>query len=748
MLDRFFEAIGANFVFTVRPEFADLIYPRTRKIATFENTFAGFLNDEDIARVPIFAKDFDSRDVTLGQRVTLYPAVGGKLARLKGEAALAMKAAAIERGVTEDISVDPQNIFLGDAWYKFLGNCKFVIGAEGGLGVWDPDGSINDAVRAYTERNPEASFEEIEAACFPGLDGNPEFPGFSPRILEAALLGCCQILVEGHYRGILKPFEHYIPLKRDFSNFREVFVLMRDRALVDRLISNSFRDLVESDRFRYATLVNRVIGIIEQSSSERGELKFNHLPFEERFPIAELTATALKQGFGWPRIAERVADQIAAQQLPEVSDFVCANDVKTQAKYRVFDVMMQIVGGQKSDEAESALVSTMTMLGVDAHMAAAVASLLSDARHSDLARFAQAATRDTALAGLTSRLAPGAGTQFTPAEVARLEQIDRLIVSAGEGGLDQLEDFLARRDQAGPLMSVLADGGDTARFLIAVAGDRQSLAGLSSRLAPRSGEAFGADEIARLQRLDELVVRTAETGLDALFRQLAHGARAEKLLAALERGGDTARLILALAGGEAGLIGIASRLAPVAGEVFSAGEVLRLQQLDSLIVNAGARPLDEVVSDMVTEPERQCLVGLRAHPDMGEMVHKMLQMRARLELLSGQVAPANASAGIKLDASGGASPDVTRAGFQVLSAVVGPRGKSDEQIKAAAEVLDWPSSGLALLVIEASSRSETDPIAASKNVDTLRRVGQVFATGGIRSSLIGLIVGRNSKRND
>jgi hypothetical protein len=335
-----------------------------------------------------------------------------------------------------------------------------------------------------------------------------------------------------------------------------------------------------------------VIGIIEQSSSERGELKFNHLPFEQRFPIAELTATALKEGFGWPRIAERVADQIAAQQISEVSDFVCANDVRTQAKYRVFDAMMQIVGGQKSDEAESALVSTMTILGVDAHMAAAVASLLSDARHRDLARFVQAATRDTALAGLVSRLAPGSGTQFAPAEVARLEQIDRLIVSAGEGGLDQLEDFLARRLQAEPFMSALAEGGDTARFLIALAGHRQSLAGLTSRLAPRSGDSFSVEEVAHLQRLDELVVRTADTGFDAVFRQLAHGARAETLLAALERGGDTARLILALAGGETSLIGIVSRLAPVVGEAFSADEILRLQQLDSLIVNAAGRPFE------------------------------------------------------------------------------------------------------------------------------------------------------------
>jgi len=501
LLDRFFEAIRADYVFTVRPEFAGLIYPRTLKFARFESTFAGYLNDEDVERIPLFAKEFDAREVTLGQRVTLYPPIGGRLARLKGEAALAMKAAAIERGICEDISVDPQNVFLGDDWFRFLGNCKFVVGAEGGLGVWDPEGRINDAVRQFTELNPFASFEEIEAACFPGMDGNPEFPGFSPRILEAALLGCCQILVEGSYRGVLKPFEHYIPLKRDFSNFREVFLQMKDQALVERLVGNCFRDLVETDRFRYRTLVGRVIDAIGQTREAGRQSGFDELAFGDRFPVLELTGEAWKDGFVWPGIADRIVSKISSQQIPEVSGYLGPEDVRDQTQFRVFDALVHLAGAQEPQANGQRLAATLVILGVQKERASFLETLLNDPRQAELARFAEAAVNAPEVAGLVSRIVPKDGARFEKAELEQLQKTDELIVRTSETGLGTVFRFIAHGEPAERLLRTLESGGVRSQLILALASAPDEIDPLLDKLAPAEGNTFTSGEIVSLQRL-------------------------------------------------------------------------------------------------------------------------------------------------------------------------------------------------------------------------------------------------------
>lgn len=505
LLDRFFEAIRADYVFTVRPEFADLIYPKTLKFAKFESTFAGYLNDEDIERIPLFAREFHSREVTIGQRVTLYPPVGGRLARLKGEAALAMKAAAIDRKISEDISVDPRNVFLGDDWYRFLGNCKFVIGAEGGLGVWDPEGKINDAVRHYTEQHPSASFEQIEEACFKGLDGNPEFPGFSPRILEAALLGCCQILVEGSYRGVLKPFEHYIPLKRDFSNFREVFAHMKDDDLVERLIRNCSRDLVETDRFRYRTLVGRVISAIAQHDVVRSESAFSELSFEERFPIRELTRQAWSVGFTWPGISDHVVSKIAAQQHSEVTGYLVPNEVLSQTSFRVYQALVQIISDSDMNIQGRELASTLLVVGVNKERALFVDLLLSEPRLSELSRFTEAAVYAPEVAGLVSRITPKSGERFEGAELLRLQKIDELLVRTAEIGLEPVFRYLAHGESAERLLKALDEGGNRSQLLMALSASPPSISPLVDRLTPRGGSSFSDAEIASLQRLQSFL---------------------------------------------------------------------------------------------------------------------------------------------------------------------------------------------------------------------------------------------------
>ena len=111
---------------------------------------------------------------------------------------------------------------------------------------------------SYSRDHPEASFEEVEASCFPGRDGGIRYFAISPRHLEACATRTAQILVEGSYNGVLKPGEHYVELKCDFSNLEAVLDLVERDSERARIVENAYRDVVASGAYTYERLVEEV----------------------------------------------------------------------------------------------------------------------------------------------------------------------------------------------------------------------------------------------------------------------------------------------------------------------------------------------------------------------------------------------------------------------------------------------------------------------------------------------------------
>ena len=112
----------------------------------------------------------------------------------------------------------------------------------------------------YLDAHPDATFEEVEAACFPGEDGKLQLFAISPRHLEACATRTCQVLVEGDYSGVLRAGEHYIPIAKDLSNVEEVLDRLQSGDERERIVENAHRDIVESGRYTYRGLVEQVEG--------------------------------------------------------------------------------------------------------------------------------------------------------------------------------------------------------------------------------------------------------------------------------------------------------------------------------------------------------------------------------------------------------------------------------------------------------------------------------------------------------
>ncbi len=260
-LCEFVNEFGVNYVFTPAAEHQwRVLYNNVdRERVSFFRILTGYLTSEDITAIENIRRTIDERRIHIGYRARPVVACMGKHAMLKVQLTDLFNKYASEYRLVSDISNSPDDVFLGDEWYKFLCECKYTIGVEGGASVMDRDGTLRKRTTDFTAGNRHASFDEIEAAIFPGLDGSIHYTAITPRHLEACATRTCQVLIEGEYNGILVADEHYIELKRDFSNIAQVMdriVKDEDR---DRITGKAYQDIVASGRYSYERLVEFIL---------------------------------------------------------------------------------------------------------------------------------------------------------------------------------------------------------------------------------------------------------------------------------------------------------------------------------------------------------------------------------------------------------------------------------------------------------------------------------------------------------
>lgn len=259
MLCDFLKAIGVTHVLSAaEPREARKIYAALGERVTLRTALTGYLDPRRVRRLRGLGL-WRRRDIDIGYRAwNAEPWLGAHSLLKIGVAKAALAAASRHPGLRLDVSVDDKATFYGDDWYRFLLRCRATLGAEGGASILDHDGAVRDRTRAYVATHPEASFAEIREACFAEKEGSLRLFAIGPRHLEACATRTCQILVEGIYQGILRPWLHYIPVKRDFSDIDQAFAALQDRNRVDAMIERSWQDVVGSGRYSYPRFVRRV----------------------------------------------------------------------------------------------------------------------------------------------------------------------------------------------------------------------------------------------------------------------------------------------------------------------------------------------------------------------------------------------------------------------------------------------------------------------------------------------------------
>ncbi|MGH2488556.1 MAG: hypothetical protein ACRDFR_02925, partial [Candidatus Limnocylindria bacterium] len=264
----FIDDYRLDWVYTLlQPAEAARIYGSRTHGPRLFSTIPGFVGDDLLRQASRFARPQSERNIDIGYRARTLPFYMGRGAQEKSEISRRFVALTGGMGLRLDIAIDEASRLYGDAWYRFLGSCRAVLGVEAGVSIFDVDGEARAATEDLLAREPDLSFEEVSERILERWEDNVFYRTVSPRHFEAAAFDTCQILFEGSYSGVLEAGTHYIPLRKDFANLDEVIRSFRDVELRSRIVSTARRDLIESGRYSYATFVRQFDGELESAGA-------------------------------------------------------------------------------------------------------------------------------------------------------------------------------------------------------------------------------------------------------------------------------------------------------------------------------------------------------------------------------------------------------------------------------------------------------------------------------------------------
>lgn len=265
ILDNWMMDWNVDLVYTVCHNDWDILYKNYHSTGRLIQGYTGYISKDLINRGSI-VKPLHARTIDVSYRASALSPVFGILGKIKTEIGNRFEAAAYGNNLNLDLSTNSSKTITGLDWYDFIENSKSMLGVNSGSSLLDPHGQINIKVHKFMMRNPKASFEEIEAECFPNLDGEYVFTAISPRNIECAILNTAQILTPGQYSNFIQPWEHYLPIEPDMSNLMEVLPILNNSEHLEKLIKNCKDAILSFSILRYENHVSELLSHITNGS--------------------------------------------------------------------------------------------------------------------------------------------------------------------------------------------------------------------------------------------------------------------------------------------------------------------------------------------------------------------------------------------------------------------------------------------------------------------------------------------------
>lgn len=239
----------------IEPDYFEDTYQKHTTVPKLVYTLTGYVSDGLLNWAQRLTKPDQERTIDIGYRGRRIPFWMGKGSQEKHLIALRFRELAAGLDLKVDVETEESKRIYGEGWYEFLSNCRAVLGVEAGVSIFDIDNVVYPQYERMMAENPKLTFEEVYERLLHPYEDNIFYRTISPRHFETAALRVTQILFEGKYSGIMQPMVHYIPLKKDFSNFDDVIRMFKDKSLRRELTENAYRDLIASGRYSYQRFI-------------------------------------------------------------------------------------------------------------------------------------------------------------------------------------------------------------------------------------------------------------------------------------------------------------------------------------------------------------------------------------------------------------------------------------------------------------------------------------------------------------
>jgi len=260
------------------------VYPAERvpKLRVI-NVLTGYVPEALIAQdvLPIAQRPID-----VGYRTRKMPYWLGKLGHEKWFIAEEFERRASGVELKLDLSTKEGERLYGDAWTNFVASSRAVIGVESGASIIDFDGQLERRVEEFVAKHPGASFEEVFELFLAPYEDSLRLHQISPRCFEAAALRTPMVLFEGAYSGVLEPGRHFIPLKKDFSNFDDVVNKLCDPAYLQEMADRTYSEVALNERYSYRAFIQKIDAALAEEVLARGPRKASRPYTKEQFSSA------------------------------------------------------------------------------------------------------------------------------------------------------------------------------------------------------------------------------------------------------------------------------------------------------------------------------------------------------------------------------------------------------------------------------------------------------------------------------
>ena len=252
---RWLERLGIHAVFTIVPKaYIEDVYPKSRfPYVEFRETLTGFVPLRP--KPPDLLKPMAKRTSTIGYRGRDLPYWYGNLGQEKLIIGQRMRQICDERGIAVNIEWETGQRIYGNDWYTFLEDSKATLATESGTNVFDEYGDIRRNVEKALAADPTLTYEQIFARYLAQHEGRIVVNQISPKVFEAIAYKTALVMFEGSYSGVVEPWKHYIPLKKDFSNVDDVLSKVTDDEYLQAIAERAYAHVIESGQHSYRRFV-------------------------------------------------------------------------------------------------------------------------------------------------------------------------------------------------------------------------------------------------------------------------------------------------------------------------------------------------------------------------------------------------------------------------------------------------------------------------------------------------------------